>query len=160
LPAFDSGAKTPFPIRETRSQIVAPRRIGTLSSTRDNIHYFEAGDAGARGPDITTVYGGDGSFSFVAFQPVRSRLGQACNSEGAKMANTDLSSATIGQASINVHDVDRAVAFYRDTLGLRFLFQAGPKMAFFDCGGVRLMLAVPEKPEFDHPRLGLLFQGG
>ena len=76
------------------------------------------------------------------------------------MANTDLSSATIGQASINVHDVDQAVAFYRDTLGLRFLFQAGPKMAFFDCGGVRLMLAVPEKPEFDHPRLGLLFQGG
>ena len=67
------------------------------------------------------------------------------------MANTDLSSSTIGQASINVHDVDKAVAFYRDTLGLRFLFQAGPKMAFFDCGGVRLMLAVPEKPEFDHP---------
>ena len=63
------------------------------------------------------------------------------------MANTDLSSATIGQASINVHDVEKAVAFYRDTLGLRFLFQAGPKMAFFDCGGVRLMLAVPEKPE-------------
>lgn len=67
------------------------------------------------------------------------------------MANTDLCSATIGQASINVHDVDRAVAFYRDTLGLRFLFQAGPKMAFFDCGGVRLMLALPERPEFDHP---------
>ena len=67
------------------------------------------------------------------------------------MANMDLSSSTIGQASINVHDVDKAVAFYRDTLGLRFLFQAGPKMAFFDCGGVRLMLAVPEKPEFDHP---------
>jgi catechol 2,3-dioxygenase-like lactoylglutathione lyase family enzyme len=61
-----------------------------------------------------------------------------------KMANADLSSATIGQASINVHDVDKAVAFYRDTLGLRFLFQAGPKMAFFDCGGVRLMLAVPK----------------
>ena len=67
------------------------------------------------------------------------------------MANTDLSSSTIGQASINVHDVDKAVAFYCDTLGLRFLFQAGPKMAFFDCGAVRLMLAVPEKPEFDHP---------
>jgi methylmalonyl-CoA/ethylmalonyl-CoA epimerase len=67
------------------------------------------------------------------------------------MANTDLSSATIGQASINVHDIDKAVAFYRDSLGLRFLFQAGPKIAFFDCGGVRLMLAVPEKPEFDHP---------
>jgi predicted enzyme related to lactoylglutathione lyase len=67
------------------------------------------------------------------------------------MANADLAGATIGQASINVHDVDKAVAFYRDALGLKFLFQAGPKMAFFDCGGVRLMLAVPEKPEFDHP---------
>jgi methylmalonyl-CoA/ethylmalonyl-CoA epimerase len=64
--------------------------------------------------------------------------------------NTDLSSAKIGQASINVHDLDQAIAFYRDTLGLRFLFQV-PKMGFFDCGGVRLMLAVPERPEFDHP---------
>src|SRR5580698_406410 len=68
-PAFDSGTNTPFLMRETRSQIVAPRRISTLSSTRDNIHYFEAGDAGARGLDITTGYGGDGSFSFVAFEP-------------------------------------------------------------------------------------------
>ena len=76
------------------------------------------------------------------------------------MANTDLSSATIGQASINVHDVDKAVAFYRDTLGLRFLFQAGPTMAFFDCGGVRLMLAVPEKPEFDHPGSVFYFKVG
>ena len=76
------------------------------------------------------------------------------------MANTDLSSATIGQASINVHDVERAVAFYRDTLGMRFLFQAGPKMAFFDCGGVRLMLAVPEKPEFDHPSSIFYFKVG
>jgi hypothetical protein len=68
-PAFNSGSKTPFLMRETRSQIVTPRRVSTLSSTRDNIHYFEAGDAGARGLDITTGYGGDGSFSFVAFQP-------------------------------------------------------------------------------------------
>jgi catechol 2,3-dioxygenase-like lactoylglutathione lyase family enzyme len=64
---------------------------------------------------------------------------------------TDLSSARLGQASIHVHDLDRAVAFYRDKLGMRFLFQAGPKLAFFDGGGVRLMLTVPEKPEFDHP---------
>jgi len=67
------------------------------------------------------------------------------------MAHSDLSNSTIGQASVNVHDVEKAVAFYRDTLGLRFLFQAGPAMAFFDCGGLRLMLAVPEKPEFNHP---------
>jgi methylmalonyl-CoA/ethylmalonyl-CoA epimerase len=56
----------------------------------------------------------------------------------------------IGQIAVNVHDLDRATAFYRDTLGLPLLFSAGG-MAFFDCGGVRLMLARPEKPEFDHP---------
>ena len=50
----------------------------------------------------------------------------------------------IGQISINVHDLDRATAFYRDTLGLPLLFSAGG-MAFFACGGVRLMLARPEK---------------
>lgn len=56
----------------------------------------------------------------------------------------------IGQIAINVHNVARAVAFYRDTLGMRFLFEA-PGMAFFDCGGVRLMLGIPSAPEFDHP---------
>lgn len=56
----------------------------------------------------------------------------------------------IGQIAVRVHDVDRAVAFYRDVLGMQFLFQA-PNMGFFACGGVRLMLAVPEKEEFDHP---------
>ncbi|HLY16009.1 MAG TPA: VOC family protein [Bryobacteraceae bacterium] len=76
------------------------------------------------------------------------------------MATTDLSSATIGQASINVHDIEKAVAFYRDTLGMRFLFQAGPKMAFLDCGGVRLMLSLPEKPEFDHPGSIFYFKVG
>lgn len=59
-----------------------------------------------------------------------------------------------------MHDVEKAVAFYRDTLGMRFLFQAGPKMAFFDCGGVRLMLAVAEKPEFDHPGSIFYFKVG
>jgi len=62
-----------------------------------------------------------------------------------------LSLSQIRQISINVHDLERAVAFYRDTLGMKFLFQMPPKMAFFDCGGVRLYLALPEKPEFDHP---------
>ena len=56
----------------------------------------------------------------------------------------------IGQIAINVRDVARAVQFYRDTLGLRFLFEV-PKLAFFDCGGVRLMLSLPESKEFDHP---------
>jgi methylmalonyl-CoA/ethylmalonyl-CoA epimerase len=58
--------------------------------------------------------------------------------------------ATIGQVGITVTDIGRAVAFYRDVLGLRFLFQA-PNMAFFDCGGVRLMLAPDVKHESSHP---------
>jgi methylmalonyl-CoA/ethylmalonyl-CoA epimerase len=58
----------------------------------------------------------------------------------------------IGQIHIAVRDVERATAFYRDTLGLRFLFQF-PGMAFFDCGGVRLYLAKAEEPELDHTSL-------
>ena len=56
----------------------------------------------------------------------------------------------IGQIAINVKDIARAVQFYRDTLGMKFLFEV-PNLAFFDCGGVRLMLGIAEKPEFDHP---------
>ena len=56
----------------------------------------------------------------------------------------------IGQIAVNVHDIAKATAFYRDTLGMKFLFDAG-HMAFFDCSGVRLMLSLPDKPEFDHP---------
>ncbi|MBV6521583.1 MAG: hypothetical protein MNPFHGCM_01724 [Gemmatimonadaceae bacterium] len=55
------------------------------------------------------------------------------------------------QLAVNVHDVPRAVAFYRDVLGLPLLFEVPPKMAFFMCGNVRLMLALPEGPEHDHP---------
>ena len=64
--------------------------------------------------------------------------------------------STIGQIAIVVHDVDRAVEFYRDKLGIKFLFRAG-NLAFFDAGGVRLMLDRPEKPEFDHPPSILYF---
>jgi len=53
----------------------------------------------------------------------------------------------VGQIAVPVRDLERAVAFYRDVLGLRLLFQAPPGLAFFDCGGVRLMLSLPEGPE-------------
>ncbi|MGH9862595.1 MAG: VOC family protein [Candidatus Acidiferrales bacterium] len=49
----------------------------------------------------------------------------------------------IGQIGVTVADLPRAIAFYRDTLGMRFLFQAGT-MVFFDCGGIRLLLGLPE----------------
>src|SRR5262245_27072585 len=62
----------------------------------------------------------------------------------------------IRQIAINALDLDRATRFYRDSLGLTLLFNAG-SMVFFDCGGTRLMLARPEKPEFDHPSSILYF---
>ncbi|HXE79733.1 MAG TPA: VOC family protein [Vicinamibacterales bacterium] len=60
------------------------------------------------------------------------------------------------QISMRAHDIERAVRFYRDALGLPFLFAAPPHLAFFDCGGVRLMLTRPE-PAFDHPGSILYF---
>jgi catechol 2,3-dioxygenase-like lactoylglutathione lyase family enzyme len=56
----------------------------------------------------------------------------------------------LGQIAVTVCDLDRAVAFHRDALGMPFLFRV-PNLAFFDCDGVRLMLTAPEGPEFDHP---------
>jgi methylmalonyl-CoA/ethylmalonyl-CoA epimerase len=63
----------------------------------------------------------------------------------------------IGQISVIVHDLARATAFYRDTLGLPLLFTAG-NLAFFDCGGVRLMLGPAETPDLDHPGSILYFR--
>ncbi len=71
-------------------------------------------------------------------------------------ASTELQG--ILQLAINVREMARAVAFYRDALGLPFLFQAGPRLAFFDCGGVRLMLSPAEAPEFDHASSILYFR--
>ena len=59
--------------------------------------------------------------------------------------------SSIGQIFVNVKDLDRAIAFYRETLGMKFLFQAPPNMAFFDCDGIRLMLGIADRPELDHP---------
>jgi predicted enzyme related to lactoylglutathione lyase len=72
-------------------------------------------------------------------------------------ASLNLGIQNIGQISIIVHDLQRAIAFYRDTLGLPLLFTAG-NLAFFDCGGVRLMLGPAETPELDHPSSILYFR--
>jgi methylmalonyl-CoA/ethylmalonyl-CoA epimerase len=64
---------------------------------------------------------------------------------------------SVGQISIRTNDLPAAVAFYRDLLGLEFLFDAGP-LAFFRCGEVRLMLTVPESDEFDHPSSTIYFR--
>jgi methylmalonyl-CoA/ethylmalonyl-CoA epimerase len=64
---------------------------------------------------------------------------------------------SVGQIAINVHDSNRALEFYRDVLGLKLLFTVG-QLAFFDCGGVRLMLSPPSSPEHDHPSSILYFK--
>jgi len=61
-------------------------------------------------------------------------------------AGTQISLKSIGQIAIMVKDVARATEFYRDKLGMKYLFATG-NLAFFDCGGIRLMLDRPEKPE-------------
>lgn len=63
-----------------------------------------------------------------------------------------LESASIAQLLIPVSDFDAGVAFYRDTLGFPFLFSAPPQMAFFNCGGVRLLVGV--MPEGQSPQRG------
>ena len=57
---------------------------------------------------------------------------------------SELSQSRIRQIAIVCKDVARATEFYRDTLGIRFLFSAPPGLAFFDCDGVRLMLSAGE----------------
>src|SRR5947208_1850242 len=59
--------------------------------------------------------------------------------------------SAIGQIFIRARDLERAIRFYRDTLGMPFLFQAPPQMAFFQCGATTVLLGVPEAPELDHP---------
>src|SRR6266481_6907218 len=63
----------------------------------------------------------------------------------------------LGQIQIRTHDVERAAEFYEKVLGLKLLFKAPPGLAFFDCGGVRLMLTGAEKAELDHPSSILYF---
>jgi len=73
------------------------------------------------------------------------------------MTTMDFGLRTIGQIAVPVGDLDRATGFYRDQLGMRFLFQV-PGMAFFDCRGIRLMLARPEAPEHSHPASPIYYQ--
>lgn len=75
------------------------------------------------------------------------------------MASTnDFGLSAIEQIAVNAHNLDRAVGFYRDKLGMKHLFTVPPNLAFFDCDGIRLMLSLPAKPEFDHPSSILYFK--
>lgn len=66
------------------------------------------------------------------------------------MKPTPLSVQRIGQIALNAKNIPVATAFYRNVLGLKHLFSVGERMAFFDCGGVRLMLSQPSSAELDH----------
>jgi len=68
----------------------------------------------------------------------------------ARSSQASFGLAQIGQIAVPVADVARAIAFYRDVLGMRFLFQAPPGLGFFDCAGVRLMLDEPAKAQAGH----------
>ena len=59
----------------------------------------------------------------------------------------NLHDSRIGQIAVVCQDVARARAFYRDVLGLRHLFDAGPSLSFFACGDVRLMLTTGENTD-------------
>ena len=72
-------------------------------------------------------------------------------------AATGIGISRLGQVQIGTQDVERAADFYENILGLKLLFKAPPGLAFFDCGGVRLMLDRPEKPEFNRPSSILYF---
>jgi len=74
------------------------------------------------------------------------------------MSSADAAPAlqSIGQIAVRVKDLTRAVKFYREVLGLKYLFEA-PGLAFFECAGVHLMLSGAEEPEFDHASSVLYF---
>jgi methylmalonyl-CoA/ethylmalonyl-CoA epimerase len=73
------------------------------------------------------------------------------------MTTTFQGLSAIGQIAVNAKSIERATAFYRDTLGMKHLFSAPPKMAFFDCAGIWLLLGEAEDAEFDHPSSILYF---
>lgn len=56
----------------------------------------------------------------------------------------DMNVSAIGQIAITVSDVGRALGFYRDILGLPFLFSPSPELAFLRAGDVRVMLSTPQ----------------
>ncbi len=75
---------------------------------------------------------------------------------GAMDANS-FGLSSIGQIAITVRDVGKAIAFYRDVLGMKLLFEAS-NMGFFDCNGVRLMLGASEQPVLGHPSSIIYFR--
>ena len=72
--------------------------------------------------------------------------------------NNKISLGPIGQIWVNAHDLARAEAFYKDTLELKHLFTVPGRMSFFDCDGIRLMVAIAERPDLAHASSILYFK--
>ena len=70
----------------------------------------------------------------------------------------NLADAKVAQLLVPVRDFDKGVAFYRDTLGIPFLFAAPPQMAFFNCDGVRLLVGVMPAGQEAHRGSAIYFQ--
>ena len=70
----------------------------------------------------------------------------------------NLANAKVGQLLVPVDDLAKGIAFYRDILGLPFLFEAPPQMAFFNCGGVRLLVGVPPSGQAAQRGSAIYFQ--
>ncbi len=66
-PEFSS--RTPFTVRRTAERILRRGDVTTLSPSRDNIHTFRAGPAGARFVDLFSIHGEDVGFSFLDIDP-------------------------------------------------------------------------------------------
>jgi len=70
----------------------------------------------------------------------------------------NLANATVGQLLVPVDDLAKGVSFYRDVLGLPFLFEAPPQLAFFNCGGIRLLVGVPPPGKAARPGSAIYFR--
>ena len=75
---------------------------------------------------------------------------QSTSTGGKNKMAEEFALSRVGQISVRAKDLDRATAFYRDKLGLKHLHQA-PSLSVFDCGGLTLLLSLPENPSLDHP---------
>jgi methylmalonyl-CoA/ethylmalonyl-CoA epimerase len=71
---------------------------------------------------------------------------------------TEVALNEIGQVGLTISDLDKAVAFYRDVLGLRHLFSAPPGLAFFAAGNLRVMLSRPGKADSEKFSSALYFK--
>ncbi len=87
----------------------------------------------------------------IIAMPVLAQNQKNTSGEKSKMPeSTEFALSRVGQVSVRAKDLDRATAFYRDKLGLKHLHKA-PSLSVFECGGINLLVSLPDNPSFDHP---------